>query len=246
MPLRTGTRRTPSLGSALARAALASVVLFALPASANTIALTPLIPNGADARRVQDVRQLMSSELEFMSNVSGIKELERLPPALNPMCLDDPGCLGGIMGSTGADALLTGTLTDQGGTIVLDLVYFSRGRVQRRQAYTVPADATALANQMTNILGEMLTGASQEEEAPTSMSALTDSDDDFFMASAPAPRPVPAPQPQQAAMGFGMNDGLVDAGPSAEELAYQARQQEMARQQAEAQRQAQMRAQQEA
>ncbi|MCB9674135.1 MAG: hypothetical protein H6737_03410 [Alphaproteobacteria bacterium] len=210
-------------------------------ASASTVVLTPMVSNGADEKQLMNIFHLMSSELEFMPMVEGLEEAAPRPASLTTDCVSNPGCLGGIASAHGGNAVFTGVLTDQGQNLVMDLVYFENGQIVRRKAFNVSSDATQIANAMTGILNEMMTGkGSQQKAAAAAPSADTFSnalgDDDDFFASTPAPAPAPA-------MGGGGFDGLVDAGPSADELAYQA-QQEQARMRAE--QEARMRAEQEA
>lgn len=242
-------RTTPTASWIVRRFSVAALALLVSPiALANTVALVPMLPNGAQPQRVQDVFQLMSSELEFMAGIDSVQEVKS-GANLTPECLDDASCLARIASSARADSVLTGVITDQGATIVLDIVYHDGG-APRRQAFTVPSDATALANQMTEMLQQVIAGrnsaqaAADEADTATFTSALDD-DDDFMMPTpvAAAPRPAPAP----ASSGYDFSGALVDAGPTAEEKAYQARQIQ-AQQQAQlrAQQQAQLRAQQQA
>jgi hypothetical protein len=235
---------------------LAALAALALPcaASANTVALVPMIPNGAQPQRVQDVFQLMSSELEFMTGVTSVTEVPGGAPA--PSCLDDPACLSGIAAKAGGDSVLTGVLTDQGATLVLDIVYHAGSGMPRRQAFTVPADATALANQMTAMLQQVIAGRTAQQEAddqPTaadfSPSAFEDEDDDFFVGS-PAPR-APAPNPYDPQRRAQQQQAQLQAQQQAQLRAQQQAQLQAQRQaqlqaQQEAQRQAQLRAQQQA
>ncbi len=225
---------------ALGMSLLASVAFGVPTASANTVVLTPLVPNGLDEKKVNNLFNLMSSELEFMSAVDGLEEASPRPASLNTDCISNQACLSGIATTHGGTAVLTGVVTDQGGNLILDLVFFADGRIQRRKAFTVANDATAIANEMTGILNQVIEGAptanQQAAAAPAAdtFDAALGGEDDFFVGS-PAPVPVPAPAP--AGGGF---DGLVDAGPTPEELAYQ-QQQEAQRRAAEeaARRQAQ-------
>jgi len=196
-------------------------------AMAANVVLTPMVPNGADEKKVMNIFQLMSSELEFMPMVDSVQEASPRPASLTTDCVSNPGCLGSIASAHGGDSVFTGVLTDQGASLVMDLVYFEGGQIKRRKAFNVSSNATQIANAMTDIINEMMTGVAADAQAaaaPSSddFSSALDDEDDFFTNT-----PAPAP----SGGGF---DGLVDAGPSAAELAYQ-QQQEQARRAADEQ-----------
>ncbi|MEZ4322712.1 MAG: hypothetical protein R3F61_34915 [Myxococcota bacterium] len=226
-------QRTPTVVRALAKTSLLAALSLGIGnvASASTVVLTPMVSNGADEKTVMNLFHLMSSELEFMPMVDSLEEATPRPPSLNTDCVANESCLRGIASTFGGNAVFTGVLTAQGPNLVMDLVYFEDGRIVRRKPFTVSSDATQIANAMTGILNEMMTGKSaqtQAQAAPPSadtFSTALDDGDDFF--SAP-----PAPAPVAMGGGGGGFDGLVDAGPTQAELAYQA-QQEQARRAAE-------------
>lgn len=189
--------RRAALGNLLVLAAIGS----AAPAFADTVVLTPVIPErGVSSDAVGDLFSLFSSEMEFMGTVDEIIEIRVRPPALNARCLDSSRCLATLAKEAGGDALLTGRVESSGDNYVLDLVYFAEGSIQRRKSFTVPKAPTPLVNAITPVLAEMLTGVSPEEEKKESQMAgvsFADDDDDFaFGEPEPAPAaPAPAPAP---------------------------------------------------
>ncbi|MBA2321821.1 MAG: hypothetical protein H0V89_11795, partial [Deltaproteobacteria bacterium] len=135
------------------------------PAFAGTVTITPLLGVGTNEKQVAGLRQLMASELEFMPEVSGVTEAAAGPP--NAACLTSTSCLGGLV--QGTDQLLTGAVAITGSNFALDLVLYDKAtnKVVRRKTATVPADATQLANSMTGVLREVLTGEGPKDEAAT-------------------------------------------------------------------------------
>jgi hypothetical protein len=189
---------------------LASVLCADL-ASAATVVLTPLANvQGADAKRVDGIRQLMSSELEFSPGVDGVKEVPNANEITDP-CLMDPRCLAGIAQRAGGDQLLTGKVTPSGGNFNLDLVFYDGQSIARRRQFVVPNDSTAMANQMTPIVQEMLTGVNPQSSGGAASVDDFDVDDlpeeespavamapPIAAAYQPPPQPAYAPPPQPA------------------------------------------------
>ena len=183
-----------------------ALALFAAPvASAGTVVLSPLAnQSGADPKKVDGIRQLMSSELEFSPGVDGVREMKSANE-ITDACLMDPRCLSGIAQRQGGDQMLTGKVVPSGANMTLDLVFYDGQSIARRRQFVVPYDSTAMANQMTPIVQEMLTGTN-----PNGAAAGAASVDDFsdlpeddgggmaVAAVAPIPAPAYAPPPQPA------------------------------------------------
>jgi len=183
---------------------LTSVIIVALAAApaaqAATVVLSPLAnTSGADPKKVDGIRQLMSSELEFSPGVDGVKEMKSATE-ITDACLIDPRCLAGLAQRMGGDQMLTGKVTPMGPNFSLDLVFYDGQAIARRRQFTVPTDSTAMANQMTPIVQEMLTGTNPSGAAAAAASIddfddLPEDDGGGVAVAAAAPIPVPAPQP---------------------------------------------------
>ncbi|MEZ4238121.1 MAG: hypothetical protein R3F59_18635 [Myxococcota bacterium] len=156
-------------------------------ALAGKIVLAPLIADDTvDAKQRLGVHQLLSSELDFAPEVSGVVDLSAPPPTLNEPCLGNAKCLQGIAAANGGEQVLSGKLTGAGDKFTLDLVYYDGSKIARHKAFTVPQDPTGLANAMTPIVREILTGAgSQQEQAAAQPKASDfDMDDDVALGAA--------------------------------------------------------------
>jgi hypothetical protein len=164
---------------------------------AGTIVLPAMLNDGsADPKKVEGVRQLVSSELEFASGVDAVKETSSA--GLSDACFSDPRCMAGIAKAGGGDQVLAGKVSQAGNGLTIDFVFFDGGTISRRKQYQVPLDSTAMSNAMTPIVAEMITGRNAGNEAAAS-AALDDFDDipedDSMAVVAPIPAYVPPPQP---------------------------------------------------
>lgn len=144
-------------------------------ASAQKVVLTPLLSDDTvnDKQQVA-VRQLISSELDFSPGVSGVVELQQIPSGLNDGCLNSARCLGGLTSANGGEQMITGRMSSSGSGLVLDLLLYANGQIVRRKAFNVPQDPTGLANSMTPVIQEVLTGNN-----PTKSAAATPTASDF-------------------------------------------------------------------
>lgn len=155
--------------------ACVSLCCLATPAFADGVALTPLLTDATV--RPEDragVHQVLSSELDFAPEVSRVVELTRVPEGLDDWCLTNPRCLTGIANSLEVDGIVAGRISMAEANLVLDLVYFHDGAVVRRQAFVVPRDPTGLANAMSPVTRELLTGVN-----PRSVAATQATEEDF-------------------------------------------------------------------
>ncbi|MCB9697829.1 MAG: hypothetical protein H6738_13690 [Alphaproteobacteria bacterium] len=154
-------------------------------ASAATVVLPPLLADGSvTAKQQQGVHQLIASELDFSSGVEKVVDLDTVPSILNEACLVEPRCLQAIASTNGGQAVVAGRMTNTGSSLALDLLLFDGVQVVRRLVFEVPSDPTSLANAMTPVVQELLTGQGGAGR-PVSTAAL--------LGAAPQPA-APAPQ----------------------------------------------------
>ncbi len=156
-------------------ALLALALVLPTTASAGRVVLAPLIVEGnVTAKQRVGLHQLLESELDFSPEVDGVVSLPAAPPSLTDRCLEHAKCLGTIATSNGGTDVITGKVVGQGDAISLDLVFYAGDQIVRRRQFDLASDPTSLANSMTPIMREMLTGNSPEAEA-----AAAPSSDDF-------------------------------------------------------------------
>ncbi len=157
---------------------------LALPATAvaDTVVLTPLLPDGVDGKVIGNVHQLLASELDFASGVDKVVDLPQRPSTLSTSCLTSTRCLGTIAGGNGGQRLISGILHSRGAGYGLELVLYdvASNSIVRRQEWESSSDPTELANGMTAIVSELLTGEDPNATAaaaPT-VAAFDDSSDE--------------------------------------------------------------------
>lgn len=171
-------------------------------AFADDVVLAPMIGSrGVSETTIDDIFQLMSSELEFMAGVDLVLELRPRPTALNPACLDSPRCLKVVTSEAKGNKLLAGTVEKAGTDVLIDLIWYdlTGNTVVRRKEFTLPADKVEMVDKITPVLVEMTTGEAPKEVQQDEMAALSfdpepaaDEEESFF---APDPEPAPEPEP---------------------------------------------------
>lgn len=201
--MRTHVVRTVTLLAALG----ASTV-----AHAGTIVLSPFLMDASVTPKQQGgLHQLIASELDFSPGVEGVVELKTVPPNLDDACLANPACLGQLTQQNAGNQMLCGRMAAGGGGLVLDMVFFDGRAIARRKQFQVPADSAGMANAMTPIVQEMISGkgGSAPKAAVAAAPLPGDLDDGPAVSPAPDPRlaaataanyapptpPAPAPLP---------------------------------------------------
>jgi hypothetical protein len=164
---------------------LALLALFGSSTSfASDIVVAPLYSSSVDGKVVGNVSSLIASELDFMGEISSVIELDARPSNLGPNCLRSTSCLGEITSSNKGSQLFAGTMTASGGNYVLDLLLYDKtsNTIVRRKEFTLSADAEAVANGMTPIIREVITGDNPnaaKEAAPDDSDFSFDDEDDL-------------------------------------------------------------------
>jgi hypothetical protein len=168
---------------------LATLLLTLSSAQANTVVVAPLVSSGADDKTISNVTNLITSELEFFPNVDMVNELPERPATLGRNCLSSTSCLGGIARQGGGNQVVTGLLTVKGDIFEFDLLLYDTAKgIVRRATYPLSSDPSSVANGMTPILKELLTGETQQAVAAAAAPAEDygfddeDEDDGFEMA----------------------------------------------------------------
>jgi hypothetical protein len=175
-------------------------------AHAGTIVLSPFLADATITPKQQaGLHQLIASELDFSAGVEGVIELKAIPPSMNEPCLANVGCLASITQANAGNQFLGGKMMASGTTVVLDMVFFDGRTIAHRKQFQVPADASGMANAMTPIIQEMLSGKNGGGAAPApvvaAVASVPDLDDGPPMADQIAAQPAPqnyAPPPPPA------------------------------------------------
>ncbi|MFT4623443.1 MAG: hypothetical protein ACI8PZ_002099 [Myxococcota bacterium] len=180
-------------------------------AAADTVVLTPLLQNGVDGKVLGNVHQLLASELDFASGVDKVVELPQRPTTLSNTCLVSTRCLNGIAVGNGGERLITGTIHARGSDYGLELLLYdaASNTIVRRKEFPVPSDSTQMANGMTSIITELLTGEDPDATAAAAPSVAAfeaGNEEDFDFDGdplAPAPAPAATSDDDLAAISFG-------------------------------------------
>lgn len=157
-----------SFGLKWTQAAIVTALLGApFVASANNVVFSPLLAQGVDQQDASNLSALLVSELDFMPDFDSVTELPGVPSSLNTACLSNTSCLATIAASEGGDTLVAGIASSTGDNFGLDLVYFDAGskRIIRRGSFTLPTNPVAVADGMTAVATELLTGVKPKEVA---------------------------------------------------------------------------------
>ena len=165
---------------------LLALALTTVPsiASAGEILLAPMIGRNVKSTTLTNITSLIYSELDFNSQVSGVNELGSKPSSLTSSCLSSTSCMKSVarLGDN-EDQLLAGYITTSGGAYELKMVLFdiTASTIVRTKSFTLGASPEALADGMTNVLKEVLTGRSKTQavEEETFDFDFGDDDDDF-------------------------------------------------------------------
>ncbi len=171
----------------------------------HTYVVTPLIPKAVSSKLVNNLISLMSSELDFSPAAEAVVQLPSRPSSLGTRCLASISCLDNITAQGKGERLITGMVSLVEGNLELDLVLFDahQNDILRRKRFILANDPAAIADGMTHVIRELLTGKNQtqlEDEAITADDFSFDEDDELDFsdtptASTPKPKPKPAPRP---------------------------------------------------
>ena len=145
---------------------LLSVLALTSNALAETVAVSPPVNNGVDPKVALGMHQLIASEVEYFGDVESGVDLEQKPGSLTNGCLSSTSCLRTITNAAGTDWLVAGAIFNDGSNIKMDYLLYDKnvGKVIRRNTWIVPGDPSMMADAMTPVLRELLTGQSPEQD----------------------------------------------------------------------------------
>jgi hypothetical protein len=177
-----------STGTTLLRMMFSPLVLLAIaPAWAGEVVVPPLLSSGVESQTVHNLTTLIASELDFMPEVDKVIELDTRPSNLGTNCLASTSCLAGITRNNGGNQLIGGIVKAKGEDFEFDLLLYdsTANKIVRRKSFTINSNPTAIANGMTPIIIEVLTGVGAEEKAAAAINedafSFDDGEDDFDM-----------------------------------------------------------------
>ncbi len=207
--------------------ALALLLAPGVALAGGTVAITPLVPKGMDAKAARNITGLISSELDFSGAFDTVTEVDDAP-TMNAVCLTQPNCLALIAQGVGAQTLVAGSIEPSGDGLKISLVYVDAKRVAyiKRQTFEAPADPSTLAMSAGGWVKELTSGKGGETAAPAPVASapaargkpvaapvapppalkddefnprdLVDAEDEFAFDEAPKPKPAPKVDPLKA------------------------------------------------
>lgn len=148
---------------------LVAITTLALGAVTSSTALAadavvpPLLTRGMDPLQTLNMTSLVSSELDFLGQFDGVKQLDAAPAGFNGKCLSSASCLSGIARNNSAGAVLAGAATNKGSNVDIMLVYFDNGRIVRTKEFSVENSPSVLADSMSGFIREIVTGESIQQ-----------------------------------------------------------------------------------
>ena len=145
-------------------------------AQAKDLVVPPLISRGLESKKVLQITNLISSELDF----SGLYDFVNIPPSkpatLTSKCLSSPSCLQAIARENKSEGILAGAVTLQGGNLDFYLVFCEGGIIKNKKAFSIPNTAESLASDLGGHVIEVISGKKVEKQSVEGTSDFIDDD----------------------------------------------------------------------
>jgi hypothetical protein len=153
-------------------------------AFAESAVVSPFVgKSGVDSLQVLNITSLVASEVDFSMSFDKVSQLEAMPAGMNIGCLSSSSCLSGVAKSSGANTVIAGSVAKVDDQFEIFMVNYSSARgIVRKKSWRISSDPTTMADKMSSLVNEILTGKSHEQEAKEDdISGLTDlGSDDLF------------------------------------------------------------------
>jgi hypothetical protein len=169
-----------------------AVLLMSVPsvALAEVAVVSPFVgKSGVDSLQVLNITSLVASEVDFSMSFDNVRQLEAMPQGMNVACLGSSSCLSGVAKANGAQVVIAGSVAKVGEEFEVFMVNYATSRgIVRKKSWRIPSDPTTMADRMSSLVNEILTGKSHEQVAKEDdLSGLADlgsadlfeEDDDF-------------------------------------------------------------------
>ena len=158
---------------------VSAALALSLPsvALADTAVVSPFVGKaGVDSLQVLNITSLVASEVDFSMSFDHVQQLEAMPSGMNVSCLGSSSCLSGVAKSAGVDVVIAGSVSKVGEEFEIFMVNYHKSRgIVRKKSWRISADPTTMADKMSSLVTEILTGKSHEQTAKESdYSGLSD------------------------------------------------------------------------
>jgi len=160
-------------------AIVSAALSVALPsvALADNAVVSPFVgKSGIDSLQVLNITSLVASEVDFSMSFDHVSQLEAMPAGMNVGCLASSSCLSGVAKASSAQVVIAGSVAKVGEQFEIFMVNYHTSRgIVRKKSWKIPADPTTMADRMSSLVSEILTGKSHEQTAKDDdFSGLTD------------------------------------------------------------------------
>ena len=150
-----------------------TIVSAALSVSLPSVALaddavvSPFVGKaGVDSLQVLNITSLVASEVDFSMSFDHVQQLEAMPQGMNVACLGSSSCLAGVAKAAGAQVVIAGSVGKSGEQFEIFMVNYSSSRgIVRKKTWKISSDPTTMADLMSSLVSEILTGKSHEQVA---------------------------------------------------------------------------------
>ena len=131
---------------------------------------------GVDSLQVLNITSLVASEVDFSMSFDHVAQLEAMPSGMNVSCLGSSSCLSGVAKANGVQVVIAGSVSKVGESFEIFMVNYHTSRgIVRKKTWQISSDPTTMADRMSSLVNEILTGKSHEQNAKESdLSGLTD------------------------------------------------------------------------
>ncbi len=131
---------------------------------------------GVDSLQVLNITSLVASEVDFSMSFEQVHQLEAMPKGMNVACLASSSCLSGVAKASSANVVIAGSVAKVGEEFEIFMVNYETGRgIVRKKSWRISSDPTTMADRMSSLVNEILTGKSHEQAAKEDdLSGLTD------------------------------------------------------------------------
>jgi hypothetical protein len=158
---------------------VSAALALSLPsvALAETAVVSPFVGKaGVDSLQVLNITSLVASEVDFSMSFDHVQQLEAMPAGMNVSCLGSSSCLSGVAKSASVDVVIAGSVSKVGEEFEIFMVNYHKSRgIVRKKTWRISSDPTTMADKMSSLVTEILTGKSHEQAAKESdISGLSD------------------------------------------------------------------------
>jgi len=150
-------------------AIVSAALSVALPSAAlaDNAVVSPFVgKSGIDSLQVLNITSLVASEVDFSMSFDHVSQLEAMPAGMNVACLASSSCLSSVAKASSAQVVIAGSVAKVGEQFEIFMVNYHTSRgIVRKKSWKISTDPTTMADLMSSLVTEILTGKSHEQTA---------------------------------------------------------------------------------